>query len=173
MIENDTSGTSTAAIALEALRQRLADRGLKRVALDGAEAAEISAQIKKEWISSGMLVSGSALASAWGGRKRQALDRARQRHELVSLKISGKHYYPAAFLALSADSVSIICKLLLDVDPISQVIFWIRPHGAIGGKTLAEVLTAGASVASVTFLAKAHAAECCGRAPVNLGLDLF
>lgn len=173
MIENDTSGTSTAARALDALRQRLASRGLTGTPLGGVRAAEISAEIKKEWVSSGMLVGWAALAVAWGGRKRQALDRKRQRHELVSLKIAGKHYYPAAFLALSADSVSIICKLLQDVDPISQVIFWARPHGAIGGKTLAEVLSAGASVASVTFLARAHAEECCGRAPVNLGLDLF
>lgn len=163
MNENDTSGTPTAALALEALRQRIASRGLTGTPLDGVRAAEISAEIKNEWISRGMLVSGSALATAWGRRKRQALDRARQRHELVSLKISGKHYYPAAFLALPPDSVGIICKLLEDVDPVSQVIFWAQTHGAIGGKTLKEALASGASVASVSFLARALAEEHLGR----------
>jgi hypothetical protein len=163
MNENDTSSTPTAALALEALRQRIASRGLTGTPLDGVRAAEISAEIKKDWISSGMLVSGSALIAAWGGCERQALERKRQRHELVSLKSAGKHYYPAAFLALSADSISSICKLLQDVDPIAQVIFWARPHGAIGGKTLEEALTSGASVASVSFLARAFAEEHLGR----------
>lgn len=163
MNTGDEVGTSTAAIALEALSQRLAQKGLEGVPLKGALAAETSEKIKNEWIRSGMLISGAALSAAWDGWPRQALDRARKRHELVSLKISGKHYYPGAFLTVSAKSAAVICKLLQDVDPVAQMIFWARPHGAIGGKTLEEALSAGASVESVSFLAITSAEEHTGR----------
>ncbi|MCV2355385.1 hypothetical protein LNV09_14620 [Paucibacter sp. B2R-40] len=151
---------STAATAVNALRQRLASKAPQEEG-EGLTRAETSEAVKHEWVSSGLLVGWAALGEAWGGRQRQALDQARERHELFSLKVAGRHHYPAAFLNLSAETVKAICLLLKNVDPAAQVIFWNRPHGALGGQTLEQAL-AGGKLARVAHLAKTFAEEYAG-----------
>lgn len=155
---------SSAAAALEALRGRLAvDVRPEGVGLTVAEASEAT---KHQWIDSGLLVGWRDLAEAWGGRSRQALDQACDRGELFNLKIAGKRWYPSMFLGLSAESVKAICLALKGVDPVSKVIFWARPHGALGGRTLAQAVEAG-QLERVAQLAQDFADEYTGHAALT------
>lgn len=51
------------------------------------------------WTQDGTLVSGSAVESAWSVR-RQTVDAARERGEIFSVWVKGKHWYPSEALKL-------------------------------------------------------------------------
>lgn len=93
--------------------------------------------MRREWVDDGLLVPTAELARNWG-LTRQALDQARERGDLVGLKIANRQYYPAAFLELKAGDVASICRSLVDVDPVGRIIFWQRPHANLDDRTLAQ-----------------------------------
>jgi hypothetical protein len=162
LVENPQSSevaVSGAASALAALRKRL-NVG-DPPAAQAVSAAEVSEAIKSEWIASGQLIGWSDLSDAWGKRSRQSLDQAAQRFELINLKVKGKLWYPAAFMDLSADAVKDVCLAMKNVDPVSKVIFWMRSHGALEGKTLAQAIKSG-QLSRVIQLAEAFAEEFTG-----------
>lgn len=132
----------------------LGERTLATAVELGAEAA------KARWVQEGRLVGSKELGIAWG-RTRQALGRACDRGELVSLKIGRKRWYPAAFATLDPEQVKAVCLPLVDVDPVGQFIFWQRKHGVLGGCTIAEVLRHGQLQAALDA-AKAFARELVG-----------
>lgn len=112
---------------------------------------------KVQWVKEGLVVPGEQLARAWG-LTRQALRPAASRGEVFAVKIGNRLFYPRAFLALDRQAVATVCRALGDLDASEKMIFWLREHGAVGGKGIAA-LTAGVAVVKVQRLAAAWARE--------------
>ncbi len=86
----------------------------------------------------GSLIDGETLAAAWG-ITRQALDKARTRGEIFSVRMGRLHYYPAAALHfLRPDFERINRAFHADVAAGARLLFFTRKHGSLGGKTVAE-----------------------------------
>ena len=111
-----------------------------------------------QWVKEGLVVPGEQLAQAWG-LTRQALAPAADRGEVFAVKIGNRLYYPQAFLALDREAVAKVCRALGDIGTSEKLMFWLREHGALGGKGVAAALDAGVAVAKVERLATAWARE--------------
>ncbi|WUR11470.1 hypothetical protein E7V67_017345 [[Empedobacter] haloabium] len=86
----------------------------------------------------GSLIDGETLASAWG-ITRQALDKARERGEIFSVRMGRQHFYPVAALSfLRRDFESINRSFHPDIAAGTKLIFFNRQHGSLGGRTVAE-----------------------------------
>ena len=101
---------------------------------------------------------GEQLAQAWG-LTRQALAPAADRGELFAVKVGNRLYYPHAFLAMDRQAIATICRALGDLDATEKLMFWLREHGALAGKSVAAALEAGTALAKVERLAAAWARE--------------
>ena len=132
-------------------RQANAAGGLAAAAVRG-EAARV------QWVEDGLVVPGEQLAQAWG-LTRQALAPAADRGEIFPLKVRNRLYYPRAFLGMDRQTVATICRALGDLGAGEKLMFWLRGHGALGGRSVAEALEAGLAVAEVERLAAAWARE--------------
>jgi hypothetical protein len=121
---------------------------------------------KVQWVASGEVVPARVLADRWGLTP-QALGPAAGRGEVFALIVKNQRYYPREFLELDRDTVSAITRALGDLSPSEKLVFWKRPHGTLGGKTLLQALgAAGASrggasapIARATALARSWAQE--------------
>lgn len=124
--------------------------------LAGATARGEAARV--QWIKEGLVVPGEQLAQAWG-LTRQALAPAAQRGEVFAVKVGNRLYYPQAFLSLDRETVARVCRALGDIGASEKLMFWLRDHGALAGKSVARALEAGTPVARVERLAAAWARE--------------
>lgn len=124
--------------------------------LAGATARGEAARV--QWVKDGLVVSGERLAHAWG-LTRQALAPAAERGEVFAVKIGNRLYYPQAFLDLDRETVATVCRALGDLGASEKLMFWLREHGALGGRGIAVALDAGVAVAKVERLAAAWARE--------------
>lgn len=113
--------------------------------------------LKAQWVRDGVLVPSTVLAEAWGVTP-QALQQATVRGELFSLKVAGKTYYLGLLRGEDRAVVAQVCRALGAVEPSGQLIFWMRKHGGLAGKTVAEAL-AGGKLPRVLQLAQAWADE--------------
>jgi hypothetical protein len=129
---------------------------LGRGGLAGAAARGEAA--RAQWIKEGLVVSGEQLAQAWG-LTRQALAPAAERGEVVAVKIGSRLYYPQPFLSLDRETVARVCRALGDIGASENLMFWLRDHGALAGKSVAHALEAGTLVARVERLATAWVCE--------------
>ena len=68
-------------------------------------------------------------------------------------------YYPQSFLDLGRETVAQVCRALGDIGPSEKLMFWLRDHGALAGKSVAAALETGVPVAKVERLATAWARE--------------
>lgn len=125
--------------------------GLARAAARG-EAARV------RWVKDGLVVPGEQLAQAWG-LTRQALAPAAERGEVFAVKIGNRLYYPQAFLGMDREAVAAVCRALGDLGASEKLMFWLRDHGALAGKSVAAALEAGTGLAKVERLAAAWARE--------------
>ena len=82
---------------------------------------------------------GERLASTWG-LTRQALAPAAQRGELFAVKIGNRLYDPQAFLSLDRQAVATLCRAHGELDATSKLMFLLREHGSLAGKTVADAL---------------------------------
>jgi hypothetical protein len=94
------------------------------------------------WTQDGTLVSGNAVETAWNVR-RQTVDAARERGEIFSVWVKGKHWYPSEALKLERSALKMINQALGDADPSSKLLFLLREHGALRGKTPADAVGYG------------------------------
>jgi hypothetical protein len=124
--------------------------------LAGATARGEAARV--QWVKEGLVVPGEQLAQAWG-LTRQALAPAADRGEVFAVKIGNRLYYPQAFLALDREAVAKVCRALGDIGASEKLMFWLREHGALGGKGVAAALDAGVALAKVERLATAWVRE--------------
>lgn len=111
-----------------------------------------------QWIIDGLVVPGAQLAQAWG-LTRQALAAAAGRSEVCAVKIGNRLYYPRAFLGMDRVTVAAICRALGDLGNSEKLMFWLRDHGALAGRSVAAALEAGVALAKVERLAAAWARE--------------
>jgi hypothetical protein len=128
-VRAEKNASASAAAPSEQPEQR---RGLAG-ALARGEAAKV------RWIASGEIVPARVLADRWGLTP-QALGPAAARGEVFALVVKNQRYYPREFLELDRDAVSAVTRALGDLSPSEMLVFWKRPHGALGGKTLLQAL---------------------------------
>ncbi|MDE2466903.1 MAG: hypothetical protein KGO02_24785 [Alphaproteobacteria bacterium] len=117
--------------------------------------------VKWQWVASGELVPARLLAESWGLTP-QALGPAARRGEVFALVIKRQRFYPCEFLYLDRGVVAAISKALGHLSASQKLVFFKRPHGALGGRTLLQTLTSADEVsglASVARLATAWADE--------------
>ena len=122
----------------------------------GATARGEAARV--QWVKDGLVVPGEQLAQAWG-LTRQALAPAAERGEVFAVKVGNRLYYPQSFLGMDRESVATICRALGDLGASEKLMFWLRDHGALAGKSVAAALEAGFGLAKVERLAAAWARE--------------
>lgn len=101
---------------------------------------------------------GEQLAQAWG-LTRQALGPAADRGEIFAVKVGNRLYYPQAFLGIDREAVAVICRALGDLGASEKLMFWLREHGSLAGKSVAAALEAGTALAMVERMAAAWARE--------------
>lgn len=128
-----------------------ADGGFAGAAARG-EAARV------QWVKDGLVVPGEQLAQAWG-LTRQALAPAAERGEVFAVKVGNRLYYPQSFLGMDRESVARVCRALGDLGSSEKLMFWLRDHGALAGKSVAAALETGVPLAKVERLAAAWARE--------------
>ena len=124
--------------------------------LAGATARGEAARV--QWVKDGLVVPGEQLARAWG-LTRQALAPAADRGEVFAVKVGNRLYFPQAFLGMDRETVATICRALGDLGASEKLMFWLRDHGALAGKSVAVALEAGVPVPEVERLASAWARE--------------
>lgn len=124
--------------------------------LAGAVARGEAARVR--WVREGLVVPGGELARAWG-LTRQALAPAVDRGEIFAVKIGNRLYYPQAFLSLDRGTVAAICRALGDLDASEKLMFWLRDHGTLAGRSVAIAIESGVPVSEVERLAAAWARE--------------
>ena len=124
--------------------------------LAGATARGEAARV--QWVKDGLVVPGEQLAQAWG-LTRQALAPAAERGEVFAVKVGNRLYYPQAFLGMDRETVATICRALGDLGSSEKLMFWLRDHGALAGKSAAAAVEAGVPLAKVERLAAAWARE--------------
>lgn len=124
--------------------------------LAGATARGEAARV--QWVKDGLVVPGEQLANAWG-LTRQALAPAAERGDVFAVKIGNRLYYPQSFQVLDREAVAVVCRALGDLDSSEKLMFWLRAHGALAGKSVAAALEAEVAVAKVERLAAAWARE--------------
>jgi hypothetical protein len=129
--------------------------------LAGAAARGEAARVL--WVKDGLVVPGEQLAQAWG-LTRQALAPAAERGEVFAVKVGNRLYYPQSFLGMDRESVATICRALGELGSSEKLMFWLRDHGALSGRSVAAALEAGVPLAKVERLATAWARE---RAPAH------
>jgi hypothetical protein len=104
------------------------------------------------------VVPGPQLAQAWG-IPQEALATATASSEVVSMTIDGSEYFPKALMSLDRLTAGAICRALRKLQDTEKLMFWLRDHGALGGRSVAAALGAGTPTARVTALAEAWARE--------------
>jgi predicted XRE-type DNA-binding protein len=140
-----------ATIELSAMRARLG------IAEETAQAAiehltAGSENVKAAWIQDGLIIGCEQLAMAWSCSP-QAVELACERGELCNLNFRGHNWYPADAASVSAADVGQVTAALQPLDAVSQVIFWARRHGILGGLTVAQAIAAG-NLAGVLRMAR-------------------
>ena len=135
----------------------------------GLAAAEVrGAAARARWIREGLVVPGPRLAQAWGIAQ-ETLATATASGEVVSIVIDGRLYYPEALLRMDRLTAGLICLALRHLHDTEKLMFWLRDHGALGGRNVAAALEAGTPAARVTALAEAWARERTDAGGPNLG----
>ncbi|CAN5434243.1 hypothetical protein BH11PSE9_BH11PSE9_24840 [soil metagenome] len=128
-----------------------------RAAAPMAAAANVSETARVRWVQDGLLTASNDFARQWG-ISRQALDQATDQHKLFSVKVGRLRYYPTAFLDLKREDVAAVCNILAGASPEEKLVFWLRPQGALDGRSVADALKAG-SLERVMELAAGFAEE--------------
>ena len=125
----------------------------------GLAAAEVrGAAARARWIREGLVVPGPQLAQAWG-IPQETLAMATASGEVVSIDIDGSLYFPKSLLSMDRLTASAICQALGTLQGTETLMFWLRDHGALGGRSVAAAMEAGTPTARVIRLAEAWARE--------------
>jgi len=145
--------THDEARVLADVKELLRDRDFGRVSVQVAQTpqdgtAAIDAALARgearlvKWTQDGTLVPVSVVEDTWG-IKRQSVDAARERGEIFSVFVRGQHWYPAEALRFERAALAAVVKALGDESATSKLVFLLRRHGALGGRTPAEAAEQG------------------------------
>lgn len=120
-------------------------------------AVERGKEARLQWIRD-RIVLGSEEFAAVRGLSPDNLGELQTQGGLFSVEIDGKAWWPAKLLELAPIDASAVCRALGALDEATKLIFLMRPHGALGGKTVLEAV-AGGQLEQVVRLAAAWAKE--------------
>ena len=110
-----------------------------------------------EWVKDGTLMASDEFATQWGMTP-QGLHKAATRGELPAIKVTNRTYYPTVLCGLPRPFASSLGQALCSLSPVQQLIFLLRSHGALDGKSVAELTTSAQRVRALA-LAESWAAE--------------
>ena len=99
-----------------------------------------STSIREAWIDSGEFVHMRDVANRWGLTLKQ-VEEASHRGDIVAVAADGQLYCPYEFLQLDWRVVKAVTNALSTLEPMEKVVFWKRRHGALGNRTVTELLT--------------------------------
>ena len=126
--------------------------------LKGLEAALARGQeALAAWIDEGVVLPPAAFAASRGVSV-QALSAAVRRGDLFAINLAGRRYYVATLLPVKPQAAAAVCQALAGLSDLEKAFFWLRPHGALGARTVAETVAAG-EPERVVALANASAAQ--------------
>lgn len=97
----------------------------------------------RRWTEDGTLLLAELFAERWGTTP-GALAAAEENDEVFAVRVDGQRYYLAELLEIGRADGSAICRALAGLDAASKMIFLLRRHGGLGGKTVVEAVAAGA-----------------------------
>ena len=86
------------------------------------------------------------------------LTQAAQRAELFTVKVANRQWVPRAFLSLERAPIVAVSRELKGLDSSEQLVFWLRRHDGLSGKTLEEAIEGG-HLRRVLELARGFAEE--------------
>lgn len=98
------------------------------------------------------------MASTWG-LTTQTLGAAAKRGEVFTFKVANKLFYPGVFQRLERAKVAAVCEALAGLSPAEQLVFWLREHGGLAGRSVEQALQANIAISRITALAQAWADE--------------
>ncbi|XLZ68594.1 hypothetical protein ABT364_18870 [Massilia sp. SR12] len=93
-----------------------------------------------KWMHDGTLLEVDKIEAAWDAN-RQAVDAARERGDIFSVYLSGRHWYPSEALKFERTTLAAINYALAGIDPSHKFLFLLRKHGGLGGQTPANAVT--------------------------------
>jgi hypothetical protein len=97
---------------------------------------------KREWTRDGTLVTPEMFARARGVSVQDLRD-WETIGTLFSMVVDDAPYYLAELLMFAAADAAAVCLALGGEDPASKLIFFMRKHGMLGGKTVAQAIEGG------------------------------
>ena len=137
---------------------RQATRRSARPVQSTLESARQAGQVQLvAWVEEGALMASEEFAAKWGMTP-QGLQKAAARGELPAIKVSNRTYYPAVLCELPRPFASHLGQALRSLSPARQLIFLLRRHGGLDGKSIGD-LTTSAEQARALELAQSWAAE--------------
>lgn len=116
---------------------------------------------RRAWVADGEVVTQSALAVHWRTSTR-TVQRELRREQIFGFHIDGQTYVIAEFLRVDRLMAIAVSSALRGLSPETKLVFWKRSHGALGGRTVCEILESERPVpalARVTELAQAWVTE--------------
>jgi len=116
---------------------------------------------RRAWVADGEVVTQSALAFHWRTSTR-TVQRELKREQIFGFHIDGQTYVIAEFLRVDRLMATAVSSALRGLSPETKLVFWKRAHGALGGRTVCEILESERPVpalARVTELAQVWVAE--------------
>ena len=122
-----------------------------------SRAVERGKLARRSWISDGIVLSPADFAVR-SGVTPAVLQEMVVRGQLFSVEIDLACWYPAELLQLAPSDSEAVCTALAGLDTATQLVFVMRRHGALGGKTIADAIANG-HVSQVLTLASAWRAE--------------
>ncbi|MCP5285413.1 MAG: hypothetical protein H6933_10980 [Burkholderiaceae bacterium] len=109
----------------------------------GFEAARTrGADAQRGWVRDEVVLPAAVFAKRRSVRERD-LVQLTAKGALFSVAVDGAEHYPAALLELSQNDVVALCQALSWSDSSGKLIFLMRRHGALGGQTVSEAISAG------------------------------
>jgi hypothetical protein len=96
-----------------------------------------------KWTQDGTLVPQAELALAWHMQP-EDIKAAVERGDLFEVWVGDAPYFPSELFALGPSHSFEICRQLGNEAASSKLIFLLRKHGGLGGKSVLEAMQAGA-----------------------------
>lgn len=106
------------------------------------------------WAQDGTLIAPQQLATAWG-QDLQILQAAVRRGDLFEIWVNEAPYVAAVCVGLGIERTAMICQALDGQKPSTKLIFLMRAHGGLGGKTVVQALESGTPMSRIEHLAGA------------------
>ena len=100
----------------------------------------------------GRLIGRAQLAEAWG-LGAQAVQNAVQLGDLFEIWVNKSTYFPAVLVPLGFEQASELCRSLKIETASGKLVFLLRTHGGLSGRTVVEALQSGTSLSRIEELA--------------------